>query len=211
MKKVPLTEFSRQRSNGKIALELSEGDRLIGVDITDGNCDIMLLSSAGKAIRFKESDVRPMGRTARGVRGIKLADDQRLISLIIPEDDCTILTATENGYGQRTSLDAYRAIGRGGQGVQAIQASDRNGAVVGACQVADDDEALLITTKGTMVRISVKEISVIGRNTQGVRLIRLSEGEHLVGIEPVVDNEEELHAEGPAQTQNQDSDEQPTI
>jgi DNA gyrase subunit A len=187
VKKVPLTEFARPRSNGKIALELVEGDRLIGVDITDGKRDIMLISSAGKAIRFKEEDVRPMGRTARGVRGIKLQKEQTLISLIIPSDGCTILTATENGYGQRTALDSYRSIGRGGQGVQAIQVNDRNGKVVGACQVCDDDEALLITTKGTMVRIEVSGISVIGRNTQGVRLIRLSAGEHLVGVEPVVE------------------------
>lgn len=187
VKKVPLTEFSRPRSNGKIALELVEGDRLIGVDITDGERDIMLLSSAGKAIRFAEKDVRAMGRTARGVRGMKLKEGQTLISLIIPNDNATILTATENGFGQRTALDAYRPIGRGGQGVQAITTSARNGHVVGACQVQDDDEALLITTKGTMVRIDVKDISVIGRNTQGVRLIRLSEGEKLVGIEPVVD------------------------
>ena len=188
VKKVPLTEFSRPRSNGKIALDLVDGDRLIGVDITDGKRDIMLISSAGKAIRFKEEDVRPMGRTARGVRGIKLQDDQMLISLIIPDDNCTILTATGKGYGQRTALDAYRAIGRGGQGVQAIQVNERNGKVVGACQVRNDDEALLITTKGTMVRIAVSGISVIGRNTQGVRLIRLSDGEQLVGVEPVVEN-----------------------
>lgn len=188
VKKVPLTEFSRPRSNGKIALELVDGDRLIGVDITDGQRDIMMISSAGKAIRFKEEDVRPMGRTARGVRGIKLQEGQTLISLIIPDDQCTILTATENGYGQRTALDAYRPIGRGGQGVQAIQVNERNGKVVGACQVRDDDEALLITTKGTMVRIAVGDISVIGRNTQGVRLIRLSEGEKLVGVEPVVES-----------------------
>ncbi|PHQ80651.1 MAG: DNA gyrase subunit A [Coxiella sp. (in: Bacteria)] len=187
VKKVPLTEFSRPRSNGKIALELVDGDRLIGVDITDGERDIMLISSSGKAIRFKEVDVRPMGRTARGVRGIKLQSDQTLISLIIPDDNCTILTATQNGYGQRTELKAYRHIGRGGQGVQAIQVNGRNGDVVGACQVSEDDEALLITTKGTMVRICVKSISVIGRNTQGVRLIRLSTGEHLVGVEPVVE------------------------
>jgi DNA gyrase subunit A len=187
VKKVPLTEFSRPRSNGKIALDLVDGDRLIGVDITDGKRDIMLISSAGKAIRFKEEDVRAMGRTARGVRGIKLQKDQMLISLIIPTEGCTILTATEHGYGQRTTIDAYRAIGRGGQGVQAIQVNERNGNVIGACQVCDDDEALLITTKGTMVRIEVKGVSVIGRNTQGVRLIRLSEGEHLVAVEPVIE------------------------
>ncbi len=187
VKKVPLTEFSKPRSNGKIALELIDDDRLIGVDITDGKRDIMLISSSGKAIRFSEEEVRPMGRMARGVRGIKLQKNQTLISLIIPDEGCTILTATVNGYGQRTALDAYRAIGRGGQGVQAIQVTERNGPVIGACQVAEDDEALLISNKGTMVRIEVKGISVIGRNTQGVRLIRLSEGEQLVAVEPVVE------------------------
>ena len=187
VKKVPLTEFENSRSNGKIALELSPDDRLIGVDLTDGKSDIMLLSSAGKAIRFNEADVRAMGRTARGMRGIKLQEGQTLISLIIPKEGCTILTATVNGYGQRTALESYRPIGRGGQGVQAIQVSERNGHVVGACQVQDDDGALLITTGGTMVRIEVKDISVIGRNTQGVRLIRLSEGEQLVGVEPIIE------------------------
>lgn len=187
VKKVPLTEFENSRSNGKIALELAEGDRLIGVDLTDGQSDIMLLSSAGKAIRFNEADVRAMGRTARGMRGMKLQEGQTLIALIIPQEGCTILTATVNGYGQRTALESYRLIGRGGQGVQAIQVSERNGHVIGACQVQDDNGALLITTKGTMVRIEVKDISVIGRNTQGVRLIRLAEGEQLVAVEPIVE------------------------
>lgn len=190
VKKVPLTEFSKPRSNGKIALELKEGDRLIEAAITNGQQDIMLVSTAGKAIRFRETDVRAMGRTARGVRGMKLQAEQQLISLIIPKQNCTVLTATENGYGQRTALSAYRHIGRGGQGVQAIQVNSRNGNVVGACQVSDDDEALLISNRGTLVRICVKEISVIGRNTQGVRLIRLSTGEKLVGIEAVVERDE---------------------
>jgi len=190
VKKVPLSEFSRPRSNGKIALELSDGDHLIGVAITDGNQDIMLVTSAGKAIRFKESEVRPMGRTARGVRGIKMVSGQKLISLIIPQENCSILTATVNGFGQRTALEAYRHIGRGGQGVRAIQVTERNGEVVSAVQVHDDDEALLITTGGTLVRIRVKEISVIGRNTQGVRLIQLSTGEKLVGVEAVGQIEE---------------------
>jgi DNA gyrase subunit A len=189
VKKVPLSEFSRPRSNGKIAVELVEGDRLVGVDITDGSKDIMLLSSAGKAIRFSENDVRPMGRTARGVRGMKLQSGHTLISLIIPDESCTILTATENGYGQRTNLEAYRPIGRGGQGVQAIQTTERNGQVVGACQVRDDDEALLITNRGTMVRIAIGGISVIGRNTQGVRLIRLTNDEKLIAVEPVIESE----------------------
>jgi DNA gyrase subunit A len=187
VKKVSLSEFSKPRSNGKIALQLAEGDRLIAAEITNGDQDIMLLSSEGKAIRFRETDVRTMGRTARGVRGMNLQPGQQLVSLIIPKQNCTIFTVTENGYGQRTALSAYRHIGRGGKGVQAIQVTPRNGKVVGACQVFDDDEALLISDGGTLVRIAMNEISVIGRNTQGVRVIRLTRGEKLVGVEAVVE------------------------
>jgi len=186
VKKVALSQFSRPRSNGKIALELSEDDRLVGVDITDGNRDVMLITDSGKAIRFHESDVRPMGRTARGVRGIKMQEDQHLIALIIVKEERSILTATENGYGQRTALASYRPIGRGGQGVRAIQTTARNGKVIGATQVSNDDEILMISSAGTMVRIRVAEISVIGRNTQGVRLINIGSTEHLVGIEAVM-------------------------
>ena len=132
----------------------------------------MLVSDAGKAIRFPEATVRPMGRTARGVRGIKLPAEQKVMTLIIVDERCTLLTATSNGYGQRTSLGDYRAIGRGGQGVRAIQVNERNGKVVAATQVYDDDEVLLISDQGTLVRIRVAEVSVIGRNTQGVRLIQ---------------------------------------
>lgn len=185
VKKVPLTEFSRPRSNGKIAVELKEGDQLIGVDITDGTKDVMMITDAGKAIRFDEEEVRPMGRAARGVRGIKLQKDQTVISLIILKDSGTIMTATEHGYGQRTAIESYRAIGRGGQGVRAIQVNERNGKVVSAIQVQDDDEVLMITNGGTMVRIPVSEISVIGRNTQGVRLIQLGSDEKLVEIEAI--------------------------
>ncbi len=194
VKKVPLTEFARPRSNGKIAIELVEGDRLVGAALTNGEKDIMLVSDAGKAIRFSENQVRAMGRTARGIRGMKLKDDQKLIALIIPEKDGTILTATENGYGQRTQVNDYRECGRGGQGVIAIQTTDRNGKVVASVPVADDSEALLVTNGGTLVRIRVSEISVLGRNTQGVRLIQLSEDEQLVSVESVEamlgDNEE---------------------
>lgn len=189
VKKVPLTEFARQRSNGKIAVALSEGDHLIGAEITDGTKDIMMITDAGKAIRFNESEVRPMGRTARGVRGIKLQKDQKVISLMIVDETATILTATENGYGQRTKLDDYRQIGRGGQGVRAIQISERNGKVVASTQVQDDDEVLMISNAGTMVRTRTNEISVIGRNTQGVRLMNLSSGEKLVGVEALGDIE----------------------
>ena len=185
IKKVSLDHFAKRRSSGLIAVDLVDDDALIGVAITDGTQDIMLLANSGKAIRFTETAVRAMGRTARGVRGMKLAAGQRIISLVIPQSGHTILTATENGYGQRTEIEAYRPIGRGGQGVIAIQTSERNGQVIAAVQVAPEDEALLISDGGTLVRIPVAEISVVGRNTQGVRLIQLSSGEQLVGLEAI--------------------------
>ncbi len=185
VKKVPLSEFSRPRANGIIALDLSEGDQLVGVNITDGEREVMLLTDAGKAIRLHEREIRAMGRGAHGVRGIRLQKGQSLIALIVVQEGGTILTATENGYGQRTALEDYRPIGRGGQGVIAIQVTQRNGKVVGATQVFEGDEALLISDRGTMVRIRVADISVIGRNTQGVRLINLAEGEHLVSLERI--------------------------
>ena len=185
VKKVSLKEFERQRSSGKIAIELKNNDTLIGVGLTDGSKDVALMSSSGKAIRFKEADVRAMGRTATGVRGIKLTPDQVLIELLIINEDSTLLTATKNGYGQRTSWNDYRAIGRGGQGVRAIIVDERNGPVVAAAQVKEDDELLMITNRGTMVRTRVNEISLIGRNTKGVRLLNVQSGEELVGIEPI--------------------------
>jgi DNA gyrase subunit A len=185
VKKVVLSDFSKPRTGGKMALELNENDCLIGAGITNGQQEVMLVSDAGKAIRFPESTVRPMGRTARGVHGIKLQAAQKVIALIIVNECCTLLTATTHGYGQRTALGDYRAIGRGGQGVRAIQVSERNGKVVAAIQVHDDDEVLLISDQGTLVRIRVGEVSVIGRNTQGVRLIQLAEAEQLVGLESV--------------------------
>jgi len=190
VKKVALSEFERQRSNGKIALELNEGDRLIGVAITDGRQEAMLFTDSGKAARFKEDEVRPMGRTARGVHGIKMQPSQRVISLVIVDEKKSILTATENGFGQRTKVEDYRLIGRGGQGVRAIVTSERNGKVVAATQVADDDELLLISNGGTLVRIPACEISVLGRNTQGVRLINLTNGERLVGINAISPEEQ---------------------
>jgi len=191
VKKIAVTEFEKPRSNGKLALGLEEGDSLVDAAITDGAQDILLVSSEGKAIRFHEQNVRPMGRTAYGVRGIKLKPNQKVISLIVVDEKATLLTATENGYGQRTKIEDYRAIGRGGQGVIAIQTTERNGSVVGAVQVCDQDDILLITDQGVMVRTSVAEISVIGRNTQGVRLITLSEGERLVAVERLDADEEE--------------------
>jgi len=184
VKKTPLVDFSRPRSNGIIALELRNDDCLIGVDITDGSKDVMLMTSAGKAIRFNEDTVRPMGRTARGVRGVKLAPGQTAISLIIVNDG-DVLTVTEKGYGKRTAMSDYPVHGRGGQGVISIQTSSRNGNVVGADLVHDDDELMLITNGGTLVRTRVNEVSIQGRNTQGVRLIRLSDDELLVGLDRI--------------------------
>ena len=185
VKKTALTDFARQRSVGLRAIELDDGDELIGTAVTDGSRDIMLVSSSGKTIRFKESDVRAMGRTARGVRGIKMADGYSMISLIIPEEGKQILSVSENGYGKRTASEDFPIYGRGGQGVIGMQTSDRNGAVVGAVQVSESDEIMLISNKGTLVRTRVEEVSVQGRNTQGVRLIRLKSGEKLVGLEQV--------------------------
>jgi DNA gyrase subunit A len=185
VKKTALTAFSNQRSVGLRALELDEGDALIKTAITDGTCDVVLYSSSGKATRFSEDDVRPMGRTARGVRGIRLKPDQTMVDMIIPREGGQILAVCENGYGKRTSVTEFPTKGRGGQGVIGIQASARNGAVVGAVQVFDGDEIMLISDKGTLVRTRVDEVSVQGRNTQGVRLIKLKEGEALVGVERV--------------------------
>jgi len=196
VKKTALTNFARQRSVGLRAIELDEGDELIGTAITDGSRDVMLVSSSGKTIRFAEGDVRPMGRTARGVRGIKQAAEHRMIALIIPEDDKQILSVSENGYGKRTRVEDFPVYGRGGQGVIGMQTSDRNGAVVGAVQVSDSDEIMLISDKGTLVRTRVEEVSVQGRNTQGVRLIRLKEGEKMVGLEQVDEPADPVEAEG---------------
>ena len=209
VKKTALTNFARQRSVGLRAIELDAGDELVGTAVTDGSKDVMLMSSSGKITRFKESDVRAMGRTARGVRGIRMAPGFRMISLIIPDEGMQILTVSENGYGKRTRVEDFPVYGRGGQGVIGMQTSDRNGAVVGAVQVKESDEIMLISDKGTLVRTRVVEVSVQGRNTQGVRLIRLKEGEKLVRIEQVdepkeTSDSEELSAEG--NTQNDDNE-----
>jgi DNA gyrase subunit A len=190
VKKTALSSFSRPRANGIIGIDLRDNDYLIDVAVTDGTCDIMLFSNAGKVIRFPETDVRGMGRTACGVRGIKLQPGQHVISLIIASDS-PVLTATENGYGKRTPADDYPVYGRGGQGVIAIQISERNGAVVGAVPADDNDEVMLISGGGTLVRTRVNEISVMGRNTQGVRLISLVNGENLVGIERIVEDRDD--------------------
>ncbi|MCP4126245.1 MAG: DNA gyrase subunit A [Gammaproteobacteria bacterium] len=199
VKKTKLTDFSRPRSSGIIAVDLKEDDQLIGVAITDGSKDVMLFSSAGKAIRFDESHVRPMGRTACGVRGIKLAEGQTVISLIITEPDKTILTVTENGFGKRTLQDQFAAKGRGGMGMISIKTSERNGSQVGAVLVDDEDEVMLITDGGTLVRIRVSDVSVMGRDTQGVKVINVSDDESLIGIERIASIESDEDGEEEAE------------
>ncbi|MGH8580611.1 MAG: DNA gyrase C-terminal beta-propeller domain-containing protein, partial [Gammaproteobacteria bacterium] len=187
VKKCALHDFSRRRASGIIAIDLPPEDRLVGVALTDGEQHAMLFSSSGKAICFHESDVRPMGRVARGVRGIRLGPKNRVISLLIVEPESNVLTATENGYGKRTPITEFPVQGRGGQGVIAIQTSSRNGGLVGAVTVREEDEIMLISDRGMLVRTPAVDISQVGRNTQGVRLIHLGEGEHLVGVERVID------------------------
>ncbi|WP_061239662.1 DNA gyrase subunit A [Ectopseudomonas composti] len=185
VKKTPLVQFSRPRSAGLIALKLEEGDTLIAAAITDGAKEVMLFSDAGKVLRFAESKVRTMGRTARGVRGMRLGKDQELISMLIPESGAQILTASERGFGKRTGLGKFPRRGRGGQGVIAMVTSERNGKLVGAIQVQDGEEIMLISDQGTLVRTRVDEVSSSGRNTQGVTLIKLAKDETLVGLERV--------------------------
>ena len=188
VKKTSLIEFSRPRPSGIRAIELVGGNKLIGVELTDGKRDIMLFSDAGKVVRFPESHVRSMGRTAKGVRGIRLTKGQNAISLIIVKGaDTTVLTATQNGYGKRTDIEDYPQKSRGGVGVISIQVTKRNGLVVSAVAVENDDEIMLISDQGTLIRTPAKDISVFGRNTQGVRLVNLSELEQLASIEPIIE------------------------
>ncbi len=192
VKKTPLSEFSNPRKAGIIAVGLDDGDHLIGAEITSGNSDIMLVSDGGKAVWFDEEDVRPMGRPARGVRGMKMQAGQQVISLLVAESESqTVLVATENGFGKRTVLSEFRHSGRGTQGVIAIASSERNGKIVGAKLVGDEDEIMLITTGGVLIRTRVSEIRGMGRATQGVTLISLDQGEKLAGLEKVVESEEE--------------------
>ena len=195
VKKTPLPEFERQRTTGKIAIDLREDDTLVGVAVTDGQQNVLLFGSTGKAVCFNEADVRSMGRTASGVRGMRLQEGQKIISLIIASEG-TVLNITENGYGKRTKLEEFTCHKRGGQGLIAIQTSDRNGAVVGAVLVNDNDEIMLITDGGTLVRTRVDGISVVGRNTQGVTIIRLDKKEKVIGVDRIeglagVDDEED--------------------
>ena len=194
VKKTPLMHFSRQRSSGLIAIALKEDNTLIGAAITNGTRDVMLFSSGGKGIRFKESDVRATARTAQGVRGIRLKTNEQVIALMIPEENGEILVASQNGYGKRSSFADFSVIGRGGQGVIGMKLSERNGNMAGAVQVSSGDEVILISDQGTLVRIRIDDVSQQGRNTQGVKLINLANDEQLVGLaqiqEPSVDDEE---------------------
>ncbi|MCW8885023.1 MAG: DNA gyrase subunit A, partial [Motiliproteus sp.] len=198
VKKTTLESFSRPRTSGLIALDLNEGDTLIGAAITTGDQQVMLFNDAGKVIRFNEDDVRAMGRTARGVRGMRLPEDSKVISLIIPEEGGRILTASVNGFGKLTALEDFPVYGRGGQGVIAMQLSERNGKLIGAEQIFEGDEILLISDQGTLVRTRTDEITVQGRNTQGVTLIRVAKSEQLVGVTAVQEPEDdELESEQP--------------
>ncbi|MBR9827593.1 MAG: DNA gyrase subunit A [Oceanospirillales bacterium] len=195
VKKTPLDAFSRPRSTGLIALDIVDGDRLIGAMLTNGQDDVMLVTSAGKAIRFNENDVRAMGRTARGVRGVKMDAETHVISLMVPQEGGEVLTASEHGYGKKTRIDEFPLRGRGGQGVIAMQCTERNGQLAGAVQVFDGDDVMLISNRGTLVRTRTSEISSLGRNTQGVMLIRLADDEGLVGIARI-EEPEEVEIEG---------------
>ncbi|QOJ24251.1 MAG: DNA gyrase subunit A [Gammaproteobacteria bacterium] len=197
VKKTPLSEFSRPRNNGIIAIGLDEGDYLIGVELTDGKHDVMLFSDNGKAMRFDENDVRPMGRAARGVRGMKLGSGQQVISMLVAEsEELAVLTATENGFGKRTPISEYTRHNRGTQGMIAIITSARNGKVVAAKLVKQDDEIMLITSGGVMIRTRVNEVREMSRATQGVTLINLDPGEKLAGLERVIESEESEDSEG---------------
>ena len=196
VKKTSLDQYSRPRSVGLRAVDLVDGDHLVGTAIIDDESDVMLLSSEGKAVRFASTDARPMGRVSKGVRGMRLPEEHRVISMVVPEVDGFLLTVCENGYGKRTTVDEFPTKGRGGKGMIAIQASERNGPLVGACQLFSGDEIMLISDQGTMVRTRGDEVSVVGRNTQGVRIIRLKEGENLVSLARIAEPEEDDFIEG---------------
>ena len=191
VKKTALDQYSRPRSVGLRAVDLVEGDHLVGTAIIDGSKDIMLLSSEGKAVRFSETDVRAMGRVSKGVRGMRLPENHSVISMVVPEEEGLLLTVCENGYGKRTHISEFPTKGRGGKGMIAIQASDRNGPLVGATQLFEGDEIMLISDQGTMVRTRGDEVSIVGRNTQGVRVIRLKENEKLVSLARIAEPEED--------------------
>ncbi|HKQ29196.1 MAG TPA: DNA gyrase C-terminal beta-propeller domain-containing protein, partial [Burkholderiales bacterium] len=220
VKKTALADCSRPRPSGIIAVGLEEGDYLVGAALTDGKYDVMLFSSDGKGVRFEEGDVRPMGRQATGVRGMRLAEGQRVVCMLAAKDESRcVLTATEKGFGKRTPIAEHPRHGRGGQGVIAIQTSERNGAVIGAVLVEEQDEVMLISTGGVLIRTAVSQIRVMGRSTQGVTLIALSEGEKLAGLERIEErdvgngngngNGNGGHAEGPEEGNGSDGDIEP--
>jgi DNA gyrase subunit A len=189
IKKTPLMAYSRPRAGGIIALGIDEGDELIAARVTEGTHEILLGSRKGKAIRFNEKEVRSMGRTARGVRGMSLGKDDEVIGMESLGEGAHILTVTENGFGKRTNAAEYRVQGRGGQGIITIRTTERNGNVIGMKHVTDDDEIMMITNYGKIIRITMKEISVIGRNTQGVRLIGVEKDEKVVGVARLAEKE----------------------
>ena len=212
VKKTDMRQFARQRSVGLRALELESDDWLVGTAVTDGSCDVMLLSSEGKAVRFRESAVRAMGRTAKGVRGIRLSAEHRLISLIVPQADSSILTVSEHGYGKRTATGEFPIKGRGTKGVIAMATTSKNGPLVGAVQVFAGDEIMLISDQGTAVRTRVDEISTLGRNTQGVRVIKPREDEKVVSLSRIAEDDDAAgavvadKAPEPADSEDQDGD-----
>jgi DNA gyrase subunit A len=210
VKKTSLSDFSRPRPSGIIAVDLDEGDYLIGVALTEGRHDIMMFSDAGKAVRFDEQDVRPMGRNARGVRGMRLHGGQKVISLLVADsENVSVLTATENGFGKRTPISEYTRHGRGSQGMIAIQTSGRNGNVVAATLVGDADGIMLITTGGILIRTRVREIREMSRATQGVILINLGPDEKLAGLQKIVDTDDDVDSDLPEDSGMPDPGEAP--
>lgn len=192
VKKTSLEDYSRPRQGGIIAVTLDEGDELVNVLVTDGKQQVILASRNGMAVRFDESDVRPVGRASRGVRGITLKEDDIVIAMVLGDDTKTLLTMTENGFGKRSPVSDYRLISRGGSGVINIQCSDRNGKVVSVCSVTDDDEAMLVSQNGIIIRTSCAGISCIGRNTQGVRVMKLHDGDKVVAATRVVGEKQDV-------------------
>ncbi|WP_241087352.1 DNA gyrase subunit A [Candidatus Vondammii sp. HM_W22] len=209
VKKTSLVNFSRPRANGIIAVDLRDDDQLVGVAVTDGSQDVMLFTSAGKSVRFNEGQVRAMGRTACGVRGVRLAEGQKVISLLIAEEDRAVLSVSEKGFGKRTAVDQFPVKGRGGMGVISLITSERNGDQIGAVLAADDDEIMLITDGGTLVRTRVSDVSVMGRNTQGVTMIRLTKKEKLIGLARIESLDDDMEEDAEEMDSEEPSPESP--
>ncbi len=209
VKKTSLVNFSRPRANGIIAVDLRDDDQLVGVAVTDGSQDVMLFTSAGKSVRFNEGQVRAMGRTACGVRGVRLAEGQKVISLLIAEEDRAVLSVSEKGFGKRTAVDQFPVKGRGGMGIISLITSERNGDQIGAVLAADDDEIMLITDGGTLVRTRVSDVSVMGRNTQGVTMIRLTKKEKLIGLARIESLDDDMEEDAEEMDSEEPSPESP--